>query len=69
MVVVVEKPQTHTQASTHTNMHTTARTSQKSSPLTIRCSAAAEGGKCKICNKLGRRAASSKESLGDVPVL
>lgn len=57
-------------ANTHrrTNMHTTARTSQKSFPLTIRCIALAKGGKCKICNKLGSCAASSKECVGDVPV-
>lgn len=58
----------HTHKPTRTNMHTTARTSQKSFPLTIRCIALAKGGKRKICNKLGRCAASSKECVGDVPV-
>lgn len=59
---------TNTRGLTRTNMHTTARTSQKSFPLTIRCIALAKGGKCKICNKLGRCAASSEECVGDVPV-
>lgn len=53
---------------THTNIHTNVHTSQKSFPLTIHCIVLAKGGKCKICNKLGRCAASSEERVGDVPM-
>lgn len=59
-----KKPHSHR----HTNIHTSVRTSQKSFPLTIHCIVLAKGGKCKICNKLGRCAASSAEGVGDVPM-
>lgn len=57
-----------TNAHTHTNIHSNVHTSQKSFPLTIHCIVLAKGGKCKICNKLGRCAASSEECVGDVPM-
>lgn len=63
-----EEEEETTNAHTHTNIHSNVHTSQKSFPLTIHCIVLAKGGKCKICNKLGRCAASSEECVGDVPM-
>lgn len=63
-----EEEEETTNAHTHTNIHSNVHTSQKSFALTIHCIVLAKGGKCKICNKLGRCAASSEECVGDVPM-
>lgn len=63
-----KKEEETTNTHTHTNIHSNVHTSQKSFPLTIHCIVLAKGGKCKICNKLGRCAASSEECVGDVPM-